>query len=438
MHMFWMPALLAVAGCAGALDRKHDYDTMLGELRRDEPSRADAELPATSVLERGALIRAVLARNPGIAAMREAWRAAAADVRAAGTLDDPMVTYELAPLSIDSSARFGQRAQVSQKLPWPGKRALEGDVAVAEAEMAHQDVRAVRLELAEIASSLFDDYALVVQELDVNEHHRMITEQMKKAVEAQLAAGRGSTQDALAAEVELGRMAQERVMLETQREGVVARLDGLLHRPPDAALPAPSAVVPAVKEPPALEALLQVAAERPDALAAGERIAGNNARVEAAQRAFYPDFEVMASYDSMWDMPEHRWMIGVGIDVPLQRGKREATADAARARVAQASALLDRLRDDVKVEVFRARRDVVESNQIVTSYDQQLVPAAHAQVEAALQGFVIGRNDFTAVITAERSAREIDLGSYRARTELSKRLAALDKATGRLPGGGAP
>ena len=437
MRMFWMPVLLAWAGCAGALDRRHDYDTMLGELRRDTPSRADAELPA-GPLDRGALIRAVLARNPGMDAMREAWRAAAADVRRAGALDDPMVTYEVAPLSIASSARFGERVQVTQKLPWPGKRALEGDAAVADAEMAHQDLRGLRLELAELASSLFDDYALVVQELEVNDHHRMTTEQMRKAVEAQLAAGRGSTQDALAADVELGRMAQERVMLETQRATIVARLDGLLHRAPDAPLPAPAPVQPVVAEPPSLDALLRTAAERPDALAASERIAGNTARVESAERAFYPDVEVMASYDSMWDMPEHRWMLGVGVEVPLQRGKREAASDAARARVAQATAQLERLRDDVKVEVFRARSEVVEANQIVDSYDHQLVPAARAQVEAALQGFVIGRNDFTAVITAERSAREIELGSYRARTELSKRLAGLDKATGRLPGGAVP
>jgi outer membrane protein TolC len=438
MRMFWMPVLLAVAGCAGALDRTHDYDTMLGELRREEPSRADAVVPTEGPLERTALIRAVLARNPGVAAMREAWRAAAAEVRAAGTLDDPMLTYEIAPLSIASDVRFGQRVQISQKLPWPGKRALEGDAAIADAEIAHQDVRAIRLELADLASSLFDDYALVIAELEVNDHHRMTTEQMKKAVEAQLTAGRGSTQDALAAEVELGRMAQERVMLETQREAVIARLNGLLHRAPEAPLPAPAAIAPAVKEPPALDDLLKLAAQRPDAVAANERIAGETARVASADRAFYPDFEVMASYDSMWDMPEHRWMVGLGLEVPLQRGKREATADAARARVAQGTALLERLRDDVKVEVFRARRDVVESNQIVTSYEKQLVPASHAQVEAALQGFVIGRNDFTAVITAERSAREIELGSYRARTELSKRLAALDKATGRLPGGGIP
>lgn len=437
MRMYWMPALVAAAGCAGALDRKHDYDTMLGELQRDV--RPEAPAAFGERLDRGALVRAVLARNPSVAAMRQAWRAAMADVRRAGTLDDPTVTYEVAPLSIAStSVRFGQRVQVSQKLPWPGKRALEGDAAVAEAEVAHEDVRATQLELAELASNLYDDYALVVQELALNEHHRMLGEQMKKAAEAQLAAGRGSTQDALAAEVELGKVAQDRLALETEREATIAQLDGLLHVAPDVPLPPPVVEPVATTEPPALDALLRLAAERPDARAANERIAGGTARVESAERAFYPDFELMASYDSMWDMPEHRWMVGVGIEIPLQRGKREAAADAARARVAQASAELDRLRDDVRVAIFRARRDVVESNAVVTSYDQQLLPASRAQVDAALQGFVIGRNDFTAVIAAERSARDLEIGAARARAQLSKRRTALDKATGRLPGGGVP
>jgi outer membrane protein TolC len=333
---------------------------------------------------------------------------------------------------------FGQRVQVRQKLPWPGKRAVEGDIAVADAEMAHQDLRGVTLELAAVTSDLFDDYALVQQELAVNEHHRMTAEQMKKAVEAQLTAGRGSTQDSLAAEVEIGRMAQERLMLETQRETIVARLDGLLHRAPDAPLPAPATAAASTAEPPPLAELLARANERPDSRSAEQRIEGSQARIDGAQRAFYPDFEVMGSYDSMWDMPEHRWMLGVGIEVPLQRGKRDAGLDAARARATQAGAELDRLRDDIKVDVFRARREVVEADAIVASYEQQLVPASRAQVEAALQGFVIGRNDFTAVITAERNARELELASYRARTELSKRLVALDKATGRLPGGGVP
>jgi cobalt-zinc-cadmium efflux system outer membrane protein len=442
MQTCWMSALLALAGCAGALDRTSPHPSFPSSSTSepDAPPRAAGALFTTEPLDRAALIRAVLAGNPGVAAMRAAWRAATAEVRAAGAFEDPRVTYEVAPLSIARDVAFGQRVQVSQKLAWPGKRALATQAATADAELARQDVRATALELAALASSLFDDYAWTEQALAVNDHHRTTIATMQQAAAAQLAAGRGTPGDAFATEVELGRMAQERLRLASERERVVARLNGLLHRAPDAVLPAPAPgdVAPALTEPPPLAALLARAAERPDTHAARAQIAGDTARVAAADRAFYPDVEVMASYDSMWDVAEHRWMVGLGVALPVQRGAREAAADAARARLAQASAQLARVRDDVAVEVFRARREVVESAQVVASFDAQLVPAARAQVDAALRGLAAGRNDVTAVITAERGAREIELDAYRARTELSKRLAALDKATGRLPGGGLP
>lgn len=437
MRMYWIPALVAAVGCASVLDRRHDYDTMLGELHRDV--RPEADIALGDHLDRDALVRAVLARNPSVAAMRQAWRAATADVRRAGALDDPMVTYEIAPLSIaGTSAPFGQRVQVSQKVPWPGKRGLEADVALADAEIAREELRATTLELAELASNLYDDYVLVGQELALNDHHRMLAEQMMKATQAQLAAGRGSLQDTFAAELEIGKLAQDRLGLENARDATIAQLDGLLHRAPDAPLPPPVVETAITTDPAALDALLRMAAERPDARAASKRVTSDVARVDAADRTFYPDFELMASYDSMWDMPEHRWMVGVGVEVPLQRGKREAAADAARARVAAVSSQLDRLRDDIRVAVFRARRDVVESIALIITYDQQLLPVSRAQVDAALQGFATGRNDFSTVIAAEHGIRDLEVSAARARAQLAKRRSALDKATGRLPGGGMP
>src|SRR5262245_2051666 len=49
-------------------------------------------------LERAALVRAVLARNPSVEAAREAWRAALARARHDRALPDPMLEYGFAPL----------------------------------------------------------------------------------------------------------------------------------------------------------------------------------------------------------------------------------------------------------------------------------------------------------------------------------------------------
>src|SRR5580693_7689888 len=66
------------------------------------------------VLERAALVSAILRRNASLAASRQGWQAAMARVRQAGVFDDPRVEAGVAPLSIGSStARVGWEATVS-------------------------------------------------------------------------------------------------------------------------------------------------------------------------------------------------------------------------------------------------------------------------------------------------------------------------------------
>jgi outer membrane protein TolC len=165
-----------------------------------------------------------------------------------------MLSYEVAPLSIaGSEAPFGQRVELRQKLPFPGKRGAARDAAVADAAAMRGDYHAMQLMIVELASQLYDDLYLNARAFELNEEHRKLVEQMQKVASARMASGRGSTQDALQAEVELGHLEHDRVMLETERISIVARIDGLLHRDPTAPLPMPSGElgVPAMPADPA-------------------------------------------------------------------------------------------------------------------------------------------------------------------------------------------
>ncbi|HET9621564.1 MAG TPA: TolC family protein, partial [Kofleriaceae bacterium] len=201
----------------------------------------------------------------------------------------------------------------------------------------------------------------------------------------------------------------------------------------DAALAPPGDATPP-------EAALPEAAldDHPQRAAATAHVRAAEARSALAERAYFPDFEVMASYNSMWDTPEHRWMLGVAINLPIERGRRDAALAAAEARVAQARAQDDSVRDQLRVEAARTARELREGLRVVQLYDARLVPAARAQVDAAIAGFAAGQNDFAAVIGAERGLREIELAALRARADAWHRRAALDRALGHLPGGGAP
>ena len=441
-------ALPMLVGCAATISSssQHDYDVMSGALRQSDRDRAAgsarvAAAVSAAQLDRRALIEAVRVANPDVEAARQAWRAALAEVSSTGALDDPMVTYEIAPLSVASSdAPLGQRIQLRQKLRWPGKRSLAKEATNADASAMQEDLHAAQIEVAVLASQLFDDAYVNARAVELNGQHRVLVEQLKKAAAARVASGRGSMQDALEADVELGHLEHDRVMLETERVVIAARINGLLHREPAASLPPPPRELALPTAAVSGTSAARLAAERrPQRAAAEARVRAGESRVRLAERAYYPDLEVMASYDSMWDMPEHRWMVGVGIEVPIQRSKRDADVEAARARVAQAQAMRDRVTDDIEVEVTRGARELEETTHVVQLYETQLLPAARAQVDAAIAGFTTGQNDFPTVIAAERGLREIQLAAVRARGDVWKRQAGLDRATGQLPeGGGAP
>lgn len=438
--------MLLAACSAGPNGRRRDalWTEYRREARTADAYRDDANLFAESTeLDRGALIASVLARNPDVDAAREGLRAALAEVDIATGLDDPMVSYEVAPLSVAGDAPFGQRVEIRQPLPFPGKRRLAGEAALAMAEAEAAEIEMVRLELAQMASEMYDEYYVVARALAINEHHGALMAEMKESAEAQYVAGRGSQQDPIQAEVELAELEIERLGLETQRAEIVAQLNGLLHRSPGATLPPPPAELVLAEVPDGTSEELQALAleRRPQRDAAEARVRAAQAEIAVAKRDYYPDFELMAGYDSMWDMPEHRWMVGVMIEVPLQRGKRRAAVEKAEAETSKMRFEDERLVDEIRVEVARAYERVVEAKQLVEVHEKTLLPAVRDQLDAARAGFTSAQNDFNSVVEAEENLREAELELEMARAEVSRRQAVLARAVGVVPGlpeGGSP
>lgn len=414
------------------------YRRSLGDASRAQPVRFDEDpFAGAAVLERRALVEAVVARNPDVDAARAAWRRSLARVPQQSAFDDPMVSYSIAPLSIAGDAPFGQRIEIEQKLPITSRRSLAAEVAIAEADAARDNTDAVRLRLAAMASALFDDYYVAERALEVDAHHRGLLEQMRASAEAQYTAGRASQQDPLQADVELAMIDREKLMHETERKVVIAQINGLLHRDPGAALPPPpkqltAPASAALDERALLESALR---ERPELRGQDARIRRGASARKLADSVAWPDVGVMASYDSMWDMPEHRWMVGLSVEVPLARGRRAAARDEAEADTDEARFMRERMADEIRVEVHTAIERVSEARAALALYETRMLPAARTQVDAARAGFVADRNEFQSVISAERSLRHVTLEIERARADLHRRLAELDRAIGRLPGG---
>ncbi len=407
-------------------------------LAAAEPGAAVPE-PFAGVerLNRDALIAAVLARNPNLEAARQAWRSGLERVPQVTALEDPRLSYGVAPLSAFSSeARFGQKLEVGQRIPFPGTLRLRGEQARAQAEASRAQLESLHLELALAASLLFDDYYLVARALDVNAEHVRLLEDFQRIATVRYAAGLVSQNAPLQAEVELARLVHRVVVLETDRVVVRARLNALLHRRPAARLPPP----PQELQPPTADPLEELGvqgserlqelalASRPELAAAAADVEAGQATVGLAKLERFPSFAATSSYNSMWRTPEHRWTVGISIHLPIQRRRIAAGVTEAEARLAAAHARRQAVEDEIRAEVHKALEWAREARHVITLYQSRLLPAARDQVRSARTSFETGRDSFLALIEAEKNLRSVELGYEEALTDHHRRLAQLRRA----------
>ncbi|HKP64162.1 MAG TPA: TolC family protein, partial [Polyangiales bacterium] len=330
------------------------------------------------ILERAAYVRAVLTANPSVEAARQSWRVALARARQAGTFADPMIDVSVAPLSIgSSSARLGYEVGINQALPWFGKRALERNAMKAEAAASESDMEMTRRELAMTALTLYDQYYVAVRSLEINTHYVELMRSMRDAVTAQLEAGRGSTQDALQAEAALTQMERDAVVLAAERDVAVAQLNELLQRDPAAPLPPPVAElagIAPVDTPDAKQLEAEALSKRSEISSARLHAQAEAVKADAAGREYYPTITLSTSYSSMWDMPEHRWMIGASVNVPWPTERRAGAIDEARAARAQYESEVARMTAMARTEVYVALRKLEESGHVLQLFQTRLLP----------------------------------------------------------------
>jgi outer membrane protein TolC len=396
-------------------------------------ARCDELSPLTAngeaALDRAALIRAVLARNPSAAAAQSAVRAAEARASAAASFGDPSIRYQLAPQSLWEGPRAGHRLELAQPIVAWGKRGLARGAANADADAARFDLEALRLDLALAASQLYDDYYLSARSLTVNATHRALVDDLHAASLARYEAGQEPKQAPLAAELEAARLEHREVELQTMQRIAAAQLNALLHRAPEAALPPPPGAIDA----PAADGLLgtPVAGERPELRAAEARAVAREAEAKLAHREGIPDVTLMAGYDGMWDAPEMRPMVGIELELPLQRGRRHAAIAEAEALRDEARHARERVASEAALAVAVARERLAEAEHALGIVREQMLPAARDRAEAANAALATGRGDFADAIEAERSWYETELAAEEALVATSRRAAELLRALGK-------
>jgi outer membrane protein TolC len=428
-------APLALAACMTS--GTQEYAAQREALERAQPTAPaqsmDDPFAGAAMLSRDALVDAVLSRNPSVAAARAAWQAALARYPQETALDDPTLSYAARPRSFGSNeVDAASDVAIAQHFLFPGKRALRGESALADAEAAQSELGNERVKLAALASRLLDEYWLAERELETNARHLALLEDAHRVALASYSAGTGTQPDVLGAEAEQGALAQRQRELEAQRRIVRWRINQLLHREPSSDLPAPPAELEA---PPAGELDDAALAERalanhPELAALRARVRAREAEVALARREFLPDLTLRAGYETTWQEDPLKPVVALEINLPVQLARRRAALAETEARLERDQSRLRQREDRIRVDVATAVERLRESQSLLEISQKRRVPPARDRVESARAAFASGQLGFVEFVDAQRALLAAEQHEFEVRAGLSIRRAALAQAMG--------
>ena len=182
------------------------------------------------------LIGELIENNEELQSLAEERDALAAEISVAGALDDPRLGIGVANLPTDTFS-FSQEPMtqktlfIAQKFPWFGKLDLRTQRAVVAVERQKAVIDARRLDLVKALTTTYYDLGFVAESLRVNAELFQMVQQMLQVAEASYASGQGLQQDVFQAQVELGKLIDDRIDLEKRQYTLAARINELLNRP---------------------------------------------------------------------------------------------------------------------------------------------------------------------------------------------------------------
>jgi cobalt-zinc-cadmium efflux system outer membrane protein len=343
---------------------------------------------------------ALAASSPRIQAAQELADAGLGDVTAAGTLENPEISYDVMGLLWGEATNGGSQQQLtaSQRLPWPGQ--LDARIRAAQAALAADR------SLVDLARGLLeiDLRRAFIALLATQERSALLVEQ-QAALEEVATIVRGRTASGAARRWDVVRIEAELAAIEAARAtasadgvlaaGEVARLLGRVDWTPRAAgrlrdLPA-ATIVPAVDAHPRVTAA-RLRSEAADAALARERALA------------FPQVELRLGYVQS-TVPEGGYLYG-GFSVPMPFFDQNQGA-IERAEHERAAAL--RTEEAVRAEIEAQRSALTRALELrrsaLAEFDERVLAGLTSAVDMARVAYAGGEIEIFELLDSVRTAR---------------------------------
>ncbi len=398
---------------------------------------------ALPVLELQQAVALSLQQNPGLAEMRARADAMAAIPSQQGSLPDPMVSFGVMNLPLDTfstaeEAMTQLQFGLSQQLPFPGKLALREEAAGFEAAAADNNVDEMRLRLVRDVKQGWWMLFYLDRAIQTINSSQELLRQLVEIAGAKYKVGKGLQQDVLLAQLELSRLLDRKIQLQATRHIEVARLNVLLNKPVEQDLQVPDT---SSMDLPGLLTdieLYKLANQYSPLLAVKQnQLRASRSRRDLAEKDLMPDFNLGAWYgfrnanDLRGEPLPDMLSMKLSMNIPLfAKDKQEKAIDQRNSELLGQQYALQDLRGNVYARISSARADYLRAAEQFSLYRTGIIPQARQTVASMLAAYQVNKVDFLNLVRAQLTLYDYETRYWQAFTDAHRAFAQVIAAVG--------
>lgn len=413
---------------------------LVGSLSLIFSSLAIAEEPLT--LEKAVM---QVKENPAYLARKASASAWSFIPEQAGGLPDPVLSLGALNFPMDTFARDQEnmtqlQVGISQALPFPGKLELREKFALYMAKAAADDVDELRLQLVSQAKVNWWNLYYLDRALEIVVRNQELLRQFVRIAETKYTVGKGLQQDVLLAQLELSKLLDREIQLKAVRSQEQSRLNALLNRPISQVVVLPEKVEEMLPGIGSEELLMnQALASRPLLAQQQLYIQAAEANTNLAEKDYYPDFKVGASYGLRDTNPitgVNRADLGsitLSMTLPFfTSNQQDAQLEQRQAERVKAEFSYQDMQEKVQAEVRIEVAAYEKAKQQVSLFKQGIIPQATQTVASMLAAYQVNKVDFLNLVRTQITLYNYETQYWKVLAEANQSLARLDAATGRI------
>ncbi len=402
-----------------------------------------SEVKATSAVDSatlGELIELGTEANPRLKALYLNWQVVAERHAQATALDDPLFTYTRPIEEVET--RLGPQENifmVSQRLPFPGKRSLRGDIVTKDIEIAKVIYEKARRDLRAKIKVAFYNLYYIDNAIRLTNENKAVLDYFRDVSRANYGINVSGLDELVRAQTLQAKASRDIIILNDMRDSALAVLNTLLDREPtyniDTSLEESS--IEAVKH--TVIELYSLARLNYEGLKiAGLKVEKGGLKRQLSEYAYRPDFRVALNYSVIGEPPvasidnagRDAMSLSVGVNIPLWSKKnRSKVAEATLMRersIVEARGELIELLNDIKRVYF----EMTSARALVKLYGESLVPEAKASLDFAEARYRSGEERLGPLLETQSMWLNFRLIYYRAVADYLKAVSELERLTG--------